>query len=1523
MTQAGGPAAINGFLYQILHHLSWISEVRLSGTLQRKVIKEALLVLEPRAGGDARVEAEGVFLVEQYKSRYGRTWSIAGLESVLIDLRKAVPAHFPKAPRYRFVTDGRPGRVDAFNSFLTRLRSAGSVHDLDDARAWTAATKVSMTDRKYLQHLVISTRAAAKSDEGAGKAVPDPVTPEEEAVVFHLLTHLECGYQSRADERAQEIEALLRGYTDNLGDEGKVRLHLVGLMMDRLSQGEARLDGAAMDALLQQAGVNPKRLRNVSNLPKSLNRLVANHLRRFQYRVEEDVRPAPQWPAAKPVLVIAGASGIGKSWQVARLLATLYGNGQPAILVVCSPSAESTLTQVAEVIWQQALGETSNKSLLAVSHFLRHLDSRQFWSSIVVAVDDVQDVDVARRLTRQDWPQLGMRLVISTSDAVATALRLSDSEVVHLHTVAEFTTDELEAYLIRNGRSWTELPGDLKRLLRNPILAGLYVRLPHASIERAPRSEYEIFQRFWQRIRARGGTGDDGVILALGARVLDAGQYPVPRSQWSSIGLESADAARLEATGWMRITDGSAVELAHDRLLNWAIARSLAIQFDRGELSTEQLFERLCGGVRSQQPQRTRLAYIPMDTLWLIAGNARHVAASADLLARMEAGGEFGPYGESLYSELVPTLGAPAVPMLLKRLESLPDDATAHYRAALIGSSFVALSGQEAIDLKPVIADLLASQSRLRQSVALAVLEKHPEAGHLDRLWTLHIERTRELNERVRERRSQDYEASFSALSSAIACDPEWLVRRVRSADAEREPVSELAYSLNVLESDAAPTIWQEVGDLLIAKVARDKPRGLLYCITRFRDRSRLDFVLQHLTSKEDFAAGAALGAMSMLDPALALERLDSVPDSVRELFRSHWLLPLLRREPQGTRRRLLQMARSRERGRRLIENVFAGRVDELGEELFEFELTALEADLRQNLAAAQVQEPMWLYGPLQFVGSVSDPLLLGRLQSRAGGSLEKMITQVAVSRLSQVSDSVDRVLEGVRRVLILIGGVGLTELLQEELKSNSYWVRHTGLLYAFMRPSEMVAEQLVAIATRAEPGLTDDVGRVELEFHSAACALAHIGPDRALLEVFSSIRESQVPFELARLRSYRGPIAPAVYSSAVAAVKDPQSEEWLLQRGLVVAWMSGDRDCMGEVRSALRQADPSGVTARYACIALTQLGDASGEFAALVARLLYTETNHLLAIDILLAIGPVGLEPLARWLRETQPTVRSEALDRVLRALHARSETRQLAIDTAVVCTMDSIAAESLDAGVRQSIVDRAFSTLQSVNETTALAIEGLARFDAPKAAQAISQALQRQTELERRLCYLSIQTLSPGSAAADMLISRAAALDRESLTQVVGQTLRVLAPADVEPSLIKHMQSGRRAERVIAAGIAAWIPSVPLARALEHLTDDDNEGEVRNAAFISLSLQRTLSNLQVSLANIPAATDSVRWALITSVMETANPYLLTMPGDPLYLEPVLSQLPYIFTRHAEYVIHNRKLRADRIATPLSAPDH
>lgn len=65
MTQAGGPAAINGFLYQILHHLGWMAEVSLSGTLDGIEMREASLILEPRTGGEAF-----------HSATYERQWSL-------------------------------------------------------------------------------------------------------------------------------------------------------------------------------------------------------------------------------------------------------------------------------------------------------------------------------------------------------------------------------------------------------------------------------------------------------------------------------------------------------------------------------------------------------------------------------------------------------------------------------------------------------------------------------------------------------------------------------------------------------------------------------------------------------------------------------------------------------------------------------------------------------------------------------------------------------------------------------------------------------------------------------------------------------------------------------------------------------------------------------------------------------------------------------------------------------------------------------------------------------------------------------------------------------------------------------------------------------------------------------------------------------------------------------------------------------------------------------------------------------
>ena len=111
MTQAGGPAAINGFLYQILHHIEWVAGVRLKGKLAGQEVKNALLRLEPRNGGDAQAETPNQYFVEQYKTRANGTWALTDVETILRDLRKAVPSSLPANAHYRFVTDGRAGRL--------------------------------------------------------------------------------------------------------------------------------------------------------------------------------------------------------------------------------------------------------------------------------------------------------------------------------------------------------------------------------------------------------------------------------------------------------------------------------------------------------------------------------------------------------------------------------------------------------------------------------------------------------------------------------------------------------------------------------------------------------------------------------------------------------------------------------------------------------------------------------------------------------------------------------------------------------------------------------------------------------------------------------------------------------------------------------------------------------------------------------------------------------------------------------------------------------------------------------------------------------------------------------------------------------------------------------------------------------------------------------------------------------------------------------------------------------------------
>jgi len=50
MTQPGGPAAINGFLYQVLHHIGWLANATLTPLRHDQSLDNLCFVLEPLAG---------------------------------------------------------------------------------------------------------------------------------------------------------------------------------------------------------------------------------------------------------------------------------------------------------------------------------------------------------------------------------------------------------------------------------------------------------------------------------------------------------------------------------------------------------------------------------------------------------------------------------------------------------------------------------------------------------------------------------------------------------------------------------------------------------------------------------------------------------------------------------------------------------------------------------------------------------------------------------------------------------------------------------------------------------------------------------------------------------------------------------------------------------------------------------------------------------------------------------------------------------------------------------------------------------------------------------------------------------------------------------------------------------------------------------------------------------------------------------------------------------------------------------
>ncbi|MDQ5858119.1 MAG: hypothetical protein M3542_07590, partial [Acidobacteriota bacterium] len=160
MTKPGGPANINGILYQALQSLGWVARFTLSGTGEG-----TLLIAEPK-GGDLEVRYPFQRTISQFKAsdKVG-TWSLTELiDQVLPDLYLAVDTKNAQKASYVFVTEGRIGSWTRAYEFFRSLASRpftleSPTATLDASRSIKFARGYSTTERALFSRILDTVRA--------------------------------------------------------------------------------------------------------------------------------------------------------------------------------------------------------------------------------------------------------------------------------------------------------------------------------------------------------------------------------------------------------------------------------------------------------------------------------------------------------------------------------------------------------------------------------------------------------------------------------------------------------------------------------------------------------------------------------------------------------------------------------------------------------------------------------------------------------------------------------------------------------------------------------------------------------------------------------------------------------------------------------------------------------------------------------------------------------------------------------------------------------------------------------------------------------------------------------------------------------------------------------------------------------------------------------------------------------------------------------------------------------------------
>jgi hypothetical protein len=745
---AGGPSTINGVLYQMLWSLLRATKLHVSDCStdsETGAPAKATLTLEP-IGGGGDIQEYGALsrLVDQVKSRpSGSTWSLREVvEDVLPDLYRAVDTGDCHS-LYRFVTEGRMGRWDKAYRFFRSLRTQPYdprvLSDQDEIfRADRPGEDPPWDQRSYTEQELFDAILTSVRDRCA--VAKSESRERTSSKLWHLLGHFEL-----VDGRTQ---ASLQAQVD------RVLLSLIGRDCDLEEKRDAMLldlarRATAGDAVIPLAdfmsdhGLDAVPWTNWTKLCEKSTDLIQHAIEVRGYDPALDVRydmaseAVLNWPSNKPILVVSGETGQGKSWILYAASYAVLQAQQLVVFVEATGDFDKALDHAAEDC--RHIRNTDERLPLGrIAARLRKLSCcPQDTPWLTLVLDGIQDYEEARQVAMAPWAQWGVRIMASCHTDIGDWIEEHAAEECGRLRVSNFTLAELHSYLgYVTGDRWTRIPSDVRNTLRSPLLASIFLDEVDGRDDWLPAREYELYDAVWGRLSAGPQAQHPSDMIGLkrlAMTILDDAAYPWPIDTVSAAGLDDSAISRLCSVGWLRGTPRGGYGIPHDRLLNWVVAEAMLASYQHGRIDYTRFLDALRlihGGARMHSGRS--LGYVPMDVVWMLACREEdNDAIVEDIVEVLQppASYESGQF----YTQLVSTIGPRMTAPLIARLRKTSDQ-----DSFLVSQILSGITSLKDAELPAQANALLMEDSHKLQRAAMRLLGKAPTGRALDRLWYLH-----------------------------------------------------------------------------------------------------------------------------------------------------------------------------------------------------------------------------------------------------------------------------------------------------------------------------------------------------------------------------------------------------------------------------------------------------------------------------------------------------------------------------------------------------------------------------------------------------------------------------------------------------------------------------------------------------------------------------------------------------------------------------------------------------------------